>query len=462
MDFQMVAFDGDDDIAIDNDNDSEINLSDSVPTAPSPSLSGCEIEMEEGPDALSMPTSTSVPVTLDQLPAEIHEAILDHLFGYRVSTASKSLMSMHCVTKSWGTVLRHSRRKELSELALVSPVWRYLIQQRLYRHIKIGATVESIEQALNFFARHRHLQSYVKHIELWFPVFQRTHSLIAATDRRANPVHGFPTYALTMGKCTLSEVFAFIRTVLPSVRVLTLEGGERRKAPKVLHFLQSAARSLTPLNTVQILVTKGQWNLMRETQDFEAVLSALPNLQEWHGSYSRPKSKSYLSMSTFLPKLPSTLTQLHLCLEGEYKRELACPRFFRKVSDRIHFCAILAAAAPALEQFSYTGRLCKTFFDTLAVNVDPRTVRLRSINIIARNICRPANVSESGCGIQDLNFIHAFEMLVLGGIRSLSRLPALEYLRIRYIDLGAFLLFSFSIQDVGGDYNSHALTPYHP
>jgi hypothetical protein len=421
--------------AIDDD-DSDNNLSEATgPTAPSPSLSGYEMEVPETPTAMN----------LDDLPAEIHEAILDHLFGYRVSAASKSSMDMRCVTRSWGTDLRHSRRKELSELALVSPTWRYLIQERLYRHIKIRATVESIEQAVAFFSQHPHLQHYVKHMELWFPVFQRTPPAPANAAQTDNdqfarsslgllqPV--YPTYALPMGKCTLQEAFVFVRAVLPSVQVLTLEGGERRKAPKVLHFLQPVAKSLTPIETVQTLVVKGQWNLMREPEDFDTILSALPNLKEWHGSYSRPKSKSYLSIAKALPQLPTNITQLHLCLEGEYRRELACPPFFRKVTDEIHFCTALAAAVPALEQFSYTGRICKTFFDALAQKVNSRTSRLSVINITARNVCRPSVGSESGCGIQDLSFMRAFEQLVLAGIRSLSTLEQLEYLRIRYIDL---------------------------
>lgn len=111
-------------------------------------------------------------VSLDGLPTEIHEAILDHLFGFRISPQSKSSVDLACVTKPWGTLHRYSRRKEISQLALVSRVWQSLIQSRLYRHIKIQGTQDALDQAANFFLDHPHLARYLKHLEVWFPVFQ--------------------------------------------------------------------------------------------------------------------------------------------------------------------------------------------------------------------------------------------------------------------------------------------------
>ncbi len=35
---------------------------------------------------------------------------------------------------------------------------------------------------------------------------------------------------------------------------------------------------------------------MRTGEDFDVIMAALPNIQEWHTSYAKPKSKSYLSM----------------------------------------------------------------------------------------------------------------------------------------------------------------------
>jgi hypothetical protein len=394
----------------------------------------------------SEPIPPYASLKFDDLPAEIHEAILDHLFGYRVSTSSKSSIGMQNVTKSWGTALRHSRRKELSELALVSSLWRQLIQERLYRHIKLKATVQSLEQAMEYFVGRQHLPAYVKHVEMWFPVFQPKYGPLALSNTLALPtvtMDGLTnaTYTLPPNNCTLHQAFLFVRQALPEVRILTLEGGERKKAPKVQHSYRSDAThgivSLPTLPSVRTLVTKGQWNLMRDDADFASILGALPNLTEWHGSYNKPKSKSYLSMASILPKLPANLTHLNLCLESDYRRELTCPPFYLKVSNKLHFCTRLAEAAPALEHLSYTGRVCKAFFDMAALKVDSRTTRLKSIDLTVKNCCRPTiQYHDSGSGIQDMNFINAFETLVLSGIRSLSKLKAVEYLRIRFVDLG--------------------------
>jgi hypothetical protein len=39
-----------------------------------------------------------------------------------------------------------------------------------------------------------------------------------------------------------------------------------------------------------------------------------------------------------------------------------------------------------------------------------------------------------------MNFIDAFETLVVAAIRAMGNLKALEYLRIRYVDLGKLVL----------------------
>lgn len=387
----------------------------------------------------------STATNLNDLPAEIHECILDHLFGYRVSASSKSSLGMPSVTRSWGTALRHSRRRELSSLALVSSVWRALIQERLYRHIKIKATVQSLNEAVEYFVEHPHLRPFVKHIELWFAVFQPKHAALALSSNTSLPpvtLDGLTnaSYVIPSDNCSLEEAFYFVGTTFPEICVLTLEGGERKKAPRVRHQILDTGceKPLPKIVPVRTLVCKGQWNLIRDEDDFHAIVDALPNLQEWHANYSKAKSKSYLSMATILPKLPSNLTSLSLNLEGvEYRRELSFPPYFLKVTNALHFCTKLAEAAPSLEHFAYTGRVCRSFFELLSKLVDPRTTRLKTIDLTVRNCCRHVvHWNESGSGITDMNFINAFEALVLAGIRSLARLKAVDYLRIRYVDLG--------------------------
>lgn len=414
---------------------------------------GYDPQWEVSPDSPTLPDEdrslVQQAIGLEQLPTEVHEAILDHLFGYRVSTTSRSVMRVSSVTKSWGTALRHSRRKELTALALVSKTWRVLIQQRLYRHVKLKATVDFLEDAMLHFARYSHLQSYVKHIEIWFPVFQPTYGPLALSNTLALPtvtMDGLTnaTYTLPGNNCTLEEVFRFVGHGLPQTKVLTLEGGERRKAPRVLHFQEQRGeptirRALPVLESVQTLVTRGQWNLMRCDDDFTTVLDALPNLAEWQGSYSKPKSKSYITISRFLPMLPNNITNLNLCLESDYRREGVMPGFFTKVAQKTHICAQMAEALPALEHFAYTGRVCHHFFETAMRSADPRTSRLQSIDVTVKNCCRPlANIHESGSGIQDMGFIDAFEKLVVAGVRSLEKFKQLGYLRIRFVDLGMY------------------------
>lgn len=405
------------------------------------------LQSPESPRPASPDPQHPPSTNINDLPAEIHECILDHLFGYRVSASSKSSLGMPSVTRSWGTALRHSRRRELSSLALVSSTWRVLIQERLYRHIKIKATVQSINESVHYFAAHCHLRPYVKHIELWFAVFQPKHTALALSSSATLPpvtLDGLTnaSYVIPNDNCSLDEAFYFVSSTFPEICVLTLEGGERKKAPKVRHYVvdDGAARDkpLPKILPVQTLVCKGQWNLIRTDDDFRTIVRALPNLQEWHGNYSKAKSKSYLSMAAILPKLPAHLTSLSLNLEGvEYRREVSFPPYFLKVSNHLHFCTRLAEAAPNLEHIAYTGRVCRTFFELLSKLVDPRSTRLKSIDLTVKNCCRHVvHWNESGSGITDMNFINAFEALVLAGIKALGRLKAVEYLRIRYVDLG--------------------------
>jgi hypothetical protein len=69
------------------------------------------------------------------LPAEIHEAIADHIFGKRVPTGPGRDAS-----QTWNKDLRHPRRKALSALSLICRTWRVIVQRRIYRHSKFHLT----------------------------------------------------------------------------------------------------------------------------------------------------------------------------------------------------------------------------------------------------------------------------------------------------------------------------------
>lgn len=96
----------------------------------------------EAPRAINPPvlpplasTSANAPTTrLNDLPIEIHNTILDYLAG---SMGSLSSSSSRCTRRDWSKSCRHPRRKQLSDLALVSRTWRQLLQERLYRHSEL-------------------------------------------------------------------------------------------------------------------------------------------------------------------------------------------------------------------------------------------------------------------------------------------------------------------------------------
>jgi hypothetical protein len=400
---------------------------------------------------LPAPSTTS---HLCGMPLEIDDCILDHLLGQRSSTASRTMGSGKTkILRSWGTALRHSRRKEVARLSLVSKKWRHLVQDRLYRHLKVKGTRESVAQAVEWFQAHPHLCPYVKHIEIWFPVFQQKNPAFDRTLRVATPStsRALPspadnsnsvTYQSPSNNCTLEEIFRFVQMTLGEACILTLEGGDRKKPPQVQHFLNGqltvGSGRLPEIPGIKTLVCKGQWNLIRCNGDFQNISRALPNLNEWHGLFAKPKSKSYISMAAILPNLGRNLTHLNLVMENDYRREAASPMFVKKVAARTHFCIEMAKAIPTLEHLAFTGRLCKCFFDHAAKLSDARTSRMRSVDLIVKNICRPTYVWNDGTGITDMPFIQAFEALVLSAVKSLDKMAALEFLRIRFIDLGKF------------------------
>ncbi|KAF4636498.1 hypothetical protein G7Y89_g1601 [Cudoniella acicularis] len=397
-------------------------------------------------------SSASSTKTLCALPTEIHDCILDHLTGVRASATSRTTTAGRTkVLRSWGTALRHARRREVAELARVSPKWRELVQDRLYRHLKIKGTTDSILQAYEWFCDHPHLQAYVKHIEIWFPVFQQKNMTFDRTLRIPTPNPDRPrgqgaaefingvTYKCPTSNSTLEDVFEFVQSTFREACILTLEGGDRKKPPMVKHFRNSQVKgqTLPTISRIRTLVCKGQWNIIRSNEDFQTIAAALPNLNEWHGIYAKPKSKSYISMAATLPHIPLNLTHLNICLENDYRREAVSPTFVRKIGQKeVHFCTELAKAIPTLEHVAFTGRICRCFFDDAAKLSNPRTSRLKSIDLIVKNVCRPAFVWNDGTGITDMQFIVAFEQLVLGAVKSLDKLAALEVLRIRFIDLG--------------------------
>jgi hypothetical protein len=101
------------------------------PDSPGSPQSPVDTEMEDVQSAEPLSVCES-KVRFEHLPVEIHETILDFLFGERTATITGA--SGKSSAQSWHKSLRHPRRKALSNLALISPVWRILVQDRIYRH----------------------------------------------------------------------------------------------------------------------------------------------------------------------------------------------------------------------------------------------------------------------------------------------------------------------------------------
>lgn len=170
-----------------------------------------------------------------------------------------------------------------------------------------------------FFSDHPHLQKHTRHIEVWSPVWERragtanAHVILPPTTPERTTlvrvmnahVAGFEpssnvasAYQLASRNSSLYEIFTFIDLIFPEACVLTLEGGHCKKPPMVRHFPEAhegIKRRLPSLARIRTLILKSAWNIMRTEEDFDTIMAALPNLKEWHSSYAKPKSKSYLS-----------------------------------------------------------------------------------------------------------------------------------------------------------------------
>jgi hypothetical protein len=70
--------------------------------------------------------------------------------------------------------------------------------------------------------------------------------------------------------------------------------------------------------------------------------------------------------------------------------------------------------------------------------------RLKSIDIVVKNCCRPVAFKD-GSGISNPNFIRSFEKLVTSAVRALGTLKALNFVRIRFIDLGMSFMTTSNI-----------------
>ena len=85
-------------------------------------------------DTLALPIVPNDPPAdtrknrLSDLPIEIQEHIMDYLAGPLGSASSSN------ASRNWNHAMRHPRRQQLTQLALVCPSWKVMVQERVFRH----------------------------------------------------------------------------------------------------------------------------------------------------------------------------------------------------------------------------------------------------------------------------------------------------------------------------------------
>ncbi len=443
-----------------------------------------EIEQMDG----SIQETSKPQLSLKDLPLEVQGKVLDYIFGdmHSVYAGSTSLRG-----KSVSSLMRHPRRKAVSDFALVSPIWRDLVQERIYRHIKIKGTRAGLKESEEFFCNHSHLTRFVRHIEFWVPVWGEKASF---DDRTLNPflgpgllldgsnafhqLAGFPaherdlmpaidplsfSFKLCVYSATLSEIFSHINCFFPFARVFTLEGGHCKKSNMIRHFPKTLFpdpnQRLEPLRNIRTFAMRGAWNIMREYPHWKTIENALPNVEEWHCGYAKPRHEANATINEILIRLPSQLRHVNISLDGMYSKDTtplgsSLPSSSHGRQANNHLCENLGRVLPGLESCSFTGKICECLWTSAisALLEQREEPRLKHLELVVKSCCRQRVAlvdPESGktvihelggiiaddAGITNLVFIRAFERLVLKTVEALPLFPSLEYVRIRFIDL---------------------------
>ena len=328
------------------------------------------------------------------------------------------------------------------------------------------------------------------------------HSLqgLAINAHRTEDGPPAPTaFQLASKNATLDEIFGCAQNLFHSLCALTIEGGHCKRPPKVryfggandIHALQTQ-RSVVPVpsgfGTVEskiitpsastflqgniqsslpvlhqpqplapqlsqqtiesqlprllgttTLILKGAWNMIRSSADFFTIATAMPSVREFHCTYHKPKTGAYRAVCDSLAyDFPPTITNLNLCLEGLYTKNVSSLKKWRKLYPNHHICRNLGAVVPQLESLTYSGRVCGAIFSSAikaAEQSRASCTRLKSIDIVVNNVCRDLKSNNDGTGIYNFSFVQGFEALVIQGVRLLQTYTPVVNMRIRFIDL---------------------------
>lgn len=413
-------------------------------------------------------TSSDMPFTqhghsIHDLPTEIQGAILDFLFGDLASVAPTSDKRLGSLISA---SMRHPRRKELADMALVSDEWRHLVQERIYRHVKLKATNAGLEESRNFLMQHSHLTQYIRHVEFWIPIWGDRSSVPLNRDVPQMSLQLQREYQDNTGllpnrdssnlsfkrsqfNATLSDIFRHVSCFLPNAQILTLEGGHCLNSPLVALFNEKETQdSLECLPQVKTLALKGAWNILRDYVRWQKIEKALPNLQAWHCSYPDSRHENYTLFWKIGMHAPPTIRLLDVNMSSLRTKENTAVYNDMSPAGQ-HVCYHLGKMTPQLESLSFSGRICSNFFSAAATAARESkfSCRLRNIDLVVGNCCRTKPtmardddfynpIYDRAPGQFNLDFIRCFERLIVSCVRSLKFLP-LENIRIRFIDFEA-------------------------
>ena len=347
--------------------------------------------------------------------------------------------------------------------------------------VKIKGTRSELQASGEWFLTHTNFQPYVKHVEIWVPLFDdipdsRSWALPGASPLSNHDGHALPRPYIPYpdrvtphpirccsrvpDKVTLEEIYGCVKILFPDACVLSIEGGHCKNSEKIKNFRKNLlepipsgpsgdpkiiTESIIPPLThrypqhpkIKTLILKGSWNIIRSCDDFHHLAASLPRIREWHCVYSKPKTEAYKAICLVLRSFPQTITRVNICLEGLNGKQPSSLGKWRKLRPDFHICNDLGRILPQLESLSYTGHICSCFFKTAnaAATKSPTKPRLKSIDLFVRNVCRDTTGIDDGPSIYNWPFIQAFELLMLEAIPSLDLYPELKYVRIRFLDL---------------------------
>lgn len=97
-----------------------------------------DVEMIDAPPMVH----TKPPTQFMDMPHEIHEMILEYIMG-NFATTFKTKEPAKNPAESWVLARRFLGPRYFSKLALISRLWRDMIQSRLYRHSMANSDTSS-------------------------------------------------------------------------------------------------------------------------------------------------------------------------------------------------------------------------------------------------------------------------------------------------------------------------------